>query len=123
MLEREVAKILGYSEEESLVGGYPDIPHQLLEIKVQDSPTVDLGKFSPSNAIMVNEELQVTTEDVRYLIALANPASGIIEGLVITSGAELGDSFTFVNGTSFKCQRSIPMSFFDEYEGSAVFNP
>ena len=123
MLEREVAKILGYSEEESLVGGYPDIPHQLLEIKVQDSPTVDLGKFSPSNAIMVNEELQVTTEDVRYLIALANPVSGIIEGLVITSGAELGDSFTFVNGTSFKCQRSIPMSFFDEYEGSAVFNP
>lgn len=123
LLEREVAKLLGYSGDGSLVGGYPDIPHQLLEVKVQDSPTVDLGKYSPSNAVVIDEELQVTTEDVRYLIALANPSSGIIEGLVLSPGADLGDSFTFVNGTSFKCQRSIPMSFFDEYEGCSVFNP
>lgn len=123
MLEREVSKLLGYSDVETLVGGYPDIPHQLLEIKVQDSPTVDLGKYSPSNAIVINEELQVTTEDVRYLIALANPSSGTIEGLVISPGSELGDTFTFVNETSFKCQRSIPMSFFDEHEGDSLFNP
>ena len=121
-LERVVANILGYSSEDSLVGGYPDIPNQLLEIKVQDSSTVDLGKFSPSNPVVVNSEMGLTTEDVRYLIALTD-ADGLIEGVILSPGAFLGDTFTFVSDTNYKCQRTIPMSFFDKYNGKAVFNP
>ena len=123
LLEREVALMLGYANGDALVGGYPDIPNQWLEVKVQDSPTVDLGKYSPSNAEVIDEEHGITTEDVRYLIALTNKTSGVIEGIVLAPGVHLGDSFTFVNGTSFKCQRSIPMSFFEENKGKSVFNP
>ena len=121
-LERIVATLLGYQVDDPLVGGYPDIPNQLLEIKVQDSPTVDLGKYSPSNPVVIDANLNMTTEDVRYLIALTDK-SGHIEGLILCPGNKLGDSFTFVNGTSYKCQRSIPMIFFDSFSGKSVFNP
>ena len=121
-LERVVANLLGYNTEDSLVGGYPDIPNQLLEIKVQDSPTVDFGKYSPSNPITLNESMRITTEDVRYLIAMTS-ANGLIEGVILSAGMYLSDAFTIVSDTNFKCQRSIPMSFFDSQNGKSVFNP
>lgn len=121
-LERIVADFLGYKVDETLTGGYPDIPNQLLEIKVQDSATVDLGKYSPSNPVVVNDELGLTTEDIRYLIALTDE-KGAIEGVILCPGKKLGSLFTFVNDTNFKCQRSIPMSFFNNYKGSSAFNP
>lgn len=48
-LERLVLQLLDYSDENltELAGGYPDIPNQLLEVKIQDSPTVDLGRYTP----------------------------------------------------------------------------
>jgi len=124
-LERLVLQLLGYSEDNlhSLAGGYPDIPNQLLEIKVQDTPTVDLGKFSPETEELVMDNLEITTSDIRYLIALTNPQTNAIEGIVLVPGERLGEIFTYVSDTSFKCQRSIPMSFFEELKGKCVFNP
>jgi hypothetical protein len=124
-LERLVLQYLGYSEEnlQRLAGGYPDIPNQLLEVKVQDSPTVDLGKYSPETEELILEDSNVTTGDIRYLIALTNPQTNVIEGIVLVPGGKLGDIFTYVSDTSFKCQRSIPMSFFEEQKGKCVFNP
>ena len=121
-LERVVANLLGFSPKDTLVGGYPDIPNQLLEIKVQDSPTVDLGKYSPSDPVIINRLMGITTRDVRYLIALTD-TTGLIEGIILSAGAFLSDTFTFVSDTNFKCQRSIPMSFFEDNTGKAVFNP
>ena len=122
-LERKVASLLGYSERDSLVGGYPDIYNQALEVKVQDSPTIDLGKETPANPIVIFDNLPITTEDIRYLIALTNPKTFVIEGIILVPGKELENIFNMVNGTSFKCQRSIPMSFFDEHKGKSMFNP
>lgn len=122
-LERKVGTLLGYSPNSSLVGSYPDIYNQALEVKVQDSPTIDLGKETPTNPSVVFEDLPITTEDVRYLIALTNPQTSVIEGVILVPGKELENIFTMVNGTSFKCQRSIPMTFFDEHKGQSVFNP
>jgi hypothetical protein len=124
-LERLVLLLLGYSEDnlQGLAGGYPDIPNQLLEVKVQDSPTVDLGKYTPEIEELVMENSNITTRDIRYLIALTNPQTNIIEGIVLVSGEKLGDIFTYVSDTSFKCQRSIPMSFFEGLKGKCVFNP
>jgi hypothetical protein len=124
-LERLVLQLLGYSEKNlaGLAGGYPDIPNQLLEVKVQDSPTVDLGKHTPETEDIVMEASNVTTGDIRYLIALTNPKTNIIEGVVLSPGERLGEVFTYVSDTSFKCQRSIPMSFFTEHKGKCVFNP
>jgi hypothetical protein len=119
ILERKTMTLLGY--QSNLVGGYPDIPNQLLEVKVQDSATIDLGKYSPEFEEVVY--LNITTKDIRYLIVLTNPKTNIIESVVLVSGKELGDIFSFVSDTSFKCQRSIPMSFFEKHRNKCVFNP
>lgn len=124
-LERMVLGLLGYTikENELLYGAFPDIRNQLLEVKVQDSPTVDLGRFSPEKEEEVIKDTNLTTFDVRYLIALTNPKTEIIEGIILTPGEKLGDIFSYVNAESYKCQRTIPMSFFEKYNGKVVFNP
>jgi len=125
VLERMTLELLGYKlvENKNLYGGFPDIPNQLLEVKVQDAQTVDLGKFTPEKEEVVVEEYNLTTFDVRYLIALTNSKTGIIEGIIIAPGEKLGEIFTYVSDISFKCQRTIPMSFFDSFEGRCVYNP
>jgi hypothetical protein len=121
-LERMVAYQLGYKRlHEGLEGGYPDIRNQMLEVKVQDSPTIDLGRYSPQFEEQINEEF--TTRTIRYLIALTDASNGKIDGVVLCPGDELGKHFTYVAEKSFKCQRNIPMSFFDEYKGQVVYNP
>ena len=118
-------ELLGYSnnDNELLYGLFPDIRNQLLEVKVQDTQTVDLGKYSPEIKEMVIPELDITTHDVRYLIALTNPETEIIEGIILSPGEKLGEVFSYVSDQSYKCQRSIPMAFFDNYYGKTVFNP
>ena len=124
-LERLVACLLGYkiSDAELLEGDFPDIPNQALEVKVQDSPTVDLGRFSPQFEECVPSCPGLTTLDVRYLIALTDAETSIIQGIILCPGEKLGEHFSYVSDTSFKCQRSIPMSFFDMYQGQALYNP
>lgn len=124
-LERKVLELLGYPASDSglLYGAFPDIPNQLLEVKVQDTQTVDLGKFSPEKEEVIVEELNITTFDIRYLIALTNPETEIIEGIILSPGEKLGEVFSYVSDQSYKCQRSIPMSFFEKYKGKVVINP
>ncbi len=124
-LEKKVLELLGYQTNETdlLYGAFPDIRNQLLEVKVQDSPTVDLGKFSPEKEDVVIDNLGLTTFDVRYLIALTNPTTEIIEGIILSPGEKLGELFSYVSSESYKCQRAIPMSYFDKYYGKSVFNP
>lgn len=123
LLEKEVIELLKYHDNIKLVGGYPDVPNQLLEVKVQDTQTIDLGKYSPQFTEIINEALSLSTKDVRYLIALTNPDTKIIEGVILSSGERLGDVFTYVSDKSFKCQRSIPMTFFNDFIGQCVSNP
>lgn len=121
-LERLVAYQLGYRKHlEMLEGGYPDIRNQMLEVKVQDSPTIDLGKYSPQFEEAINADF--TTRTIRYLIALTDAMSGTIDGVVLVPGEELGKNFTYVAEKSFKCQRSIPMEFFEKHKGKSVYNP
>jgi len=124
-LERITLELLGYKMDDNkyLVGGFPDIPNQLLEVKVQDTQTVDLGKFTPEKEEVVVAENNLTTFDVRYLIALTNPKTDVIEGVILAPGEKLGEIFTYVSDVSYKCQRSNPMSFFNSYEGRSVYNP
>lgn len=123
LLEKEVIKLLNYHDNIKLVGGYPDVPNQLLEVKVQDTQTIDLGKYSPQFTEIINDSLSLSTKDVRYLIALTNPDTKVIDGVILSSGERLGDIFTYVSDQSFKCQRSIPMTFFDDFIGQCVSNP
>lgn len=125
MLENFFATALGYSidDDELLAGGYPDICNQALEVKIQDSPTVDLGKYSPEFENSIPNCDGFTTRNMRYFIALTNPETNIIEGAVLCPGNKLGLHFTYVSEESYKCQRSIPMAFFEGIKGQSVFNP
>ncbi len=125
LLERTILHMLGYSvgESDSLEGQYPDIRNQLLEIKIQDSPTVDLGRYTPEREIVVIPEFELTTFDIRYLIVLMNSGTGFVEGVLICPGVRLGDYFSYVIGVNGKSQRSIPKSFFDKIEGTCSHNP
>ncbi|MGH9426282.1 MAG: nuclease [Terriglobia bacterium] len=124
-LEEIVARALGYRPNvgDLLAAGYPDIRHQGLEVKVQDAPTVDLGRFSPQLSERVPSCPGFTTASIRYLIALTEPATGIIQGAVVCPGIRLGEHFSFVADSSYKCQRTIPMKFFSEHDGQVVFDP
>lgn len=124
-LERIVSEKIGYTllENELLVGGYPDLPSQLLEVKVQESPTVDLGKYSPQIPEQIFSEIDITTEDIRYLIALTDSNSKKINGAILCPGKELGNYFTYVANKSYKCQRGIPAWFFNKFLMSCLFNP
>jgi hypothetical protein len=124
-LEKIVASGLGYkmTDADMLIGGYPDIRHQALEVKVQDTPTVDLGRYSPQFDEPVDNCPGFSTQSVRYLIALTDPKTGLCQGAVLCPGKRLAEHFVYVADQSFKCQRSIPMAFFDHFEGQAVFNP
>lgn len=106
-----------------LIGGYPDIRHQALEVKIQDAPTVDLGRYSPQFDEQVEGCFGFSTQSVRYLIALTDPTTGICQGTVLCPGRRLAEHFVYVAEKSFKCQRSIPMALFDRVDGQSVFNP
>lgn len=123
-LERIIASLLGYNftQTQSLAGGYPDIRHQALEIKIQDSQTIDLGEYTPEfEEPAPNCDSTFTTRNMRYLIALTNPKTECIDGIILCPGGALGKHFTYVSDKSFKCQRSIAMSFFNKYSGKAVY--
>jgi len=124
-LETIVAQGLGYTinPDELLVGGYPDLRHQALEVKIQDAPTVDLGKYSPQFEVDVPGCPEFSTRQIRYLIALTNASNNRCEGAILCPGSRLGEHFVYVGEKSFKCQRSIPMAFFEKFDGQSVFNP
>ncbi len=124
-LEELTARALGYihNDSELLAGSYPDIRNQMLEVKIQDAATVDLGMYSPEFDEVVPNSNGFTTRTVRYFIALANSKSNIIEGAIICPGAHLGKHFTYVGDQNYKCQRSIPMAFFERFKGRSLFNP
>jgi len=120
-LELIVMQELGYNvnEGELLEGSYPDLRHQLLEIKVQESPTIDMGMHSP----LIKEEIVggLDTQDVRYLIALMSPEK-VVQGLVIVPGSSLEHHFSYVKDTSFKRQKSISIDLFKNNKGRVLFD-
>jgi hypothetical protein len=122
-LERKVAELLGYKVERRLVGQFPDLPNQLLEVKIQDSPTIDLGKYTPESRLLVCRQPEITTQDIRYLIVLTHAKTNMVKGVVLLSGMDIESHFTYISASSYKCQRAIKMDFFNKYARKCVFNP
>lgn len=117
LFEKKVAEKIGYEfDEEDLSadrGEFPDILNQLLEIKFQDSPTIDLGRHLPTD----DDELEfewndwkLTNQDIRYVIGLGDEKEGYFEltDIVILSGGDFKEFFGVTSGTNSKIQMSIP---------------
>lgn len=116
-----VSAALGYCDHADN-GKFPDVRHQLLEVKLQTSPTIDLGAISPDSSepldIPVIGSVQVRHQDVRYSIFCGSVTDDIvtITGLVLVTGKDFYVTFEKFGGLVInnKYQLPLPRNFFDQ---------
>ncbi len=119
-LHRLVCRTLGYDNYQD-DGRFPDIRHQLLEVKLQTSPTIDLGLIRPDSEELLDLpamlDLTIRHCDVRYLLFYAR-----IEGdrvslthMYLTTGEAFFRRFQQFQGkvVNRKLQIPLPNDFFD----------
>ncbi len=104
-------------------GQVPDVLPQLMELKLQTSPTVDLGLVSPGSDEVIsdfnNSELAgLKFADIRYAIFYGTPVGDKIrlDHLVVTSGADFFCFFKRLEGNvvNKKNQIRLPKGFFGD---------
>jgi hypothetical protein len=118
-LHKLICKCLGYSSYGD-TGQFPDIRHQMLEVKLQTSPTIDLGLVLPSS----KERLGVRQLgrhyprhcDTRYALffAITDGSSVQLTHLFVATGADFFTRFRRFEGniTNSKIQIPLPADFF-----------
>lgn len=119
-LHRLVCSSLGYESYQD-DGQFPDVRHQLLEVKLQTSPTIDLGLVLPSSTDPLDlpkiSGKRVRHCDVRYAVfyAKTDGATVTITNLFLTTGEGFFSRFTQFQGKVLnrKLQIPLPSSFFD----------
>ncbi len=115
-LHELICKHLGYSLYED-DGTYPDIANQLLEVKLQTSPTIDLGLHSPEDGsyILSLKGIDIYSEDIRYAIfdgeVIGNRV--YLRNLYLVSGENFSEFFPIWEGKNSKIQLPLPIDFFD----------
>jgi hypothetical protein len=119
-LHRLICMALGYTSFQDN-GQFPDILHQLLEVKLQTSPTIDLGlvtpdSVSPLDVPMLNKQQQVRHCDVRYALFYATTSGGevTLTHLFLATGAAFFTRFPQFQGKVLnkKLQIPLPSNFF-----------
>jgi hypothetical protein len=119
-LHRLVCRALGYAGYQD-DGQFPDVRHQLLEVKLQTSPTIDLGLVSPdSNDALdvpqINGQI-VRHGDVRYAIfyARTDGTRVTLTHVFVTTGASFFGRFPKFGGKVInkKLQIPLPRDFFE----------
>jgi hypothetical protein len=121
LLHGLVSEALGYSSHADN-GTFPDIRHQLLEVKLQTSPTIDLGAISPDSDELLDcpavGNIQIRHQDVRYAVFCGSVTEGqvTITGLVLVTGMEFYFTFVKFGGLVInnKYQLHLPRNFFDQ---------
>lgn len=118
-LHEMVCAALGYSSY-SDNGQFPDVRHQLLEVKLQTSPTIDLGLVTPDS----QEPLKgislggfpVRHCDVRYAIfhGSLEDKNVRLNGLILSTGEKFFTRFKRFEGkvVNRKIQINLPRNFF-----------
>lgn len=115
-LHEMICEHLGYSIYED-DGTYPDIANQLLEIKLQTSPTIDLGLHSPEDKEFITSigQTPIHSKDVRYAIfdgeVIGNNV--ILRNLYVVAGQDFQKHFPIWEGKNSKIQLPLPSDFFD----------
>ena len=113
-----VCEALGYSSYAD-DGRFPDIKNQVLEVKLQTSPTIDLGIVCPNSSEGIGFPVGVTPiqhNDTRYAVfyAQTNNSYVTITNLVVTTGRDFFSRFQQFQGNVMngKIQMSLPNDFY-----------
>lgn len=118
-LHRLVCECLGYPDYRD-DGRFPDVRHQLLEVKLQTSPTIDLGLVCPNGkeALDVSkiDGKQIRHCDVRYALfsAKTDGQHVILTHVYLTTGEAFFRRFPQFQGKVLnkKLQIPLPSDFF-----------
>lgn len=118
-LHRLICKCLGYSRYEDK-GQFPDLRHQMLEVKLQTSPTIDLGLVLPSSEghldIRQIGDIHPRHCDTRYALfyAKTDGKQVTLTHLFVTTGADFFTRFRRFEGkvSNGKIQIPLPRNFF-----------
>ncbi len=119
-LHRIVCELLGYADYRD-DGRFPDVRNQLLEVKLQTSPTIDLGLVRPNSEEPLDVPQVAGTQvrhcDVRYALfyARTDGAEVTLTHLYLTTGAAFFTRFPQFGGKVLnrKLQIPLPSDFFD----------
>lgn len=120
MLHRLVCAALGYANYRD-DGQFPDVRHQVLEVKLQTAPTIDLGLVCPNSIEALDVPMihsqQIRHCDVRYAIFYATIELGVVEltHFFLTTGEGFFKRFPQFKGKVLnkKLQVPLPARFFD----------
>jgi hypothetical protein len=119
-LHRRACYALGYKDYRDN-GQFPDIRHQLLEVKLQTSPTIDLGLVRPDSTEVLDvpmiEGHQIRHCDVRYAIFYGHMIETNVRltHLLVTTGWTFFTRFPQFQGKvlNSKIQIPLPSDFFN----------
>ncbi len=119
-LHRLVCQRLGYRDYRD-DGQFPDVRNQLLEVKLQTSPTIDLGLVRPDSKEPLDvrkiEGRQIRHCDVRYALFCAETDGHnvTLTHLFLTTGESFFTRFPQFQGKVLnrKLQIPLPSDFFD----------
>ena len=119
-LHKKISAELGYKTHRDN-GQFPDIRHQLLEVKLQTSPTIDLGLVLPNSKEPLDcprlNGVILRHCDVRYAIIYGHTDNKkvTITNLIMTTGERFFLRFKQFGGKVLnkKLQIPLPDSFFD----------
>ncbi|MCI6892089.1 MAG: restriction endonuclease [Treponema sp.] len=112
-LQKAVCEALGYKQYEDN-GQFPDIVNQLLELKLQISPTIDLGLVSPASEEFCDftvAGMKIRHCDIRYAIFDAEiiDTTVKIKGLYLSTGKEFFEHFQQFGGKTVNKKIQIPL--------------
>jgi len=98
-------------------GQFPDVPGQLLEVKFQTAPTIDLGLVSPDSTDRLASQPEFRHCDVRYAVFYGSITGGKVqvENLAVCTGKDFFTFFRRFEGkvVNRKIQIHLPKGFFD----------
>ena len=120
-LHRHVCHHLGYADYRD-DGRFPDVRHQLLEVKLQTSPTIDLGLVRPDSEEALDvpniDGRQIRHCDVRYALFYAETDGEhvTLTHLFLTTGDKFFSRFPQFQGKVLnkKIQIPLPADFFED---------
>lgn len=113
-LHRMVCSALGYASYQD-DGQFPDVRHQLLEVKLQTAPTIDLGLVLPTSTEPLDVPQlaghQVRHCDVRYAIFYARTDGALVTltHFFLTTGTAFFSRFPQFQGKVLNKKLQIPL--------------